>query len=410
MDASDRARWLRVAGVVGAAASMLGLVVLGLWLSDPGRRLERAVREEEVISSFRTPGRSVDPAEVWVARSEAVLEDLKRDREALRREVTSLRAELTDLREWPRPPSPPPARQPADRITPSRGTAPAAGSAPELPPARPLPLPPPPERQAGPDRVVETAARRAAERRVAPPDAGPPRDDILMVELGAGAADGGEAAASPKRLREYLPAGSFAGAVLLSGLDAPTDGLGRSNPQPVLLRLEDHGTLPNGFRSRVRECFVTAAGFGDLSSERAYLRLERLSCVTHEGTVLDRPVKGFVAGEDGKAGLRGFLDAHARLTAPAASPPSSSSSATGSPSSKSPRRPPRARTRAPTNAPHSPVSLRLVRQLAPSGAVRVLMTNLLDTQRFPAELFAELYHRRWRIEEAFKRLKHRLNL
>ena len=60
--------------------------------------------------------------------------------------------------------------------------------------------------------------------------------------------------------------------------------------------------------------------------------------------------------------------------------------------------------------PAQPQSVRLVRQVAPSGAVRVLMTNLLDTERFPAELFAELYHRRWRIEEAFKRLKHRLNL
>jgi hypothetical protein len=38
------------------------------------------------------------------------------------------------------------------------------------------------------------------------------------------------------------------------------------------------------------------------------------------------------------------------------------------------------------------------------------MTNLLDAVRFPAALFGDLYHRRWRIEEAFKRLKHRLNL
>ena len=53
--------------------------------------------------------------------------------------------------------------------------------------------------------------------------------------------------------------------------------------------------------------------------------------------------------------------------------------------------------------------LRLVRQIAPNGQVRVLATNL-DEKAFPPELFAELYHRRWRIEEAFKRLKHRLKL
>ena len=53
--------------------------------------------------------------------------------------------------------------------------------------------------------------------------------------------------------------------------------------------------------------------------------------------------------------------------------------------------------------------LRLVRQIAPNGQVRVVATNL-DEKTFPPELFAELYHRRWRIEEAFKRLKHRLKL
>ncbi len=53
--------------------------------------------------------------------------------------------------------------------------------------------------------------------------------------------------------------------------------------------------------------------------------------------------------------------------------------------------------------------VRLVRQVAPNGAVRVLATNL-DAHACPAATFGELYHQRWRIEEAFKRLKHRLHL
>lgn len=60
--------------------------------------------------------------------------------------------------------------------------------------------------------------------------------------------------------------------------------------------------------------------------------------------------------------------------------------------------------------PSEPQTVRLVRHIAPNGQVHVLMTNLFDTQRFPASRFGELYHQRWRIEEAFKRLKHRLNL
>ena len=60
--------------------------------------------------------------------------------------------------------------------------------------------------------------------------------------------------------------------------------------------------------------------------------------------------------------------------------------------------------------PAQPQTVRLVRHVASTGKVRVLMTNLLDEAEFPAAEFVDLYHQRWRIEEAFKRLKHRLNL
>lgn len=53
--------------------------------------------------------------------------------------------------------------------------------------------------------------------------------------------------------------------------------------------------------------------------------------------------------------------------------------------------------------------VRLVRQRAPNGKVRVLATNLTADQ-CDATLFGDLYHQRWRIEEAFKRLKHRMKL
>ena len=62
------------------------------------------------------------------------------------------------------------------------------------------------------------------------------------------------------------------------------------------------------------------------------------------------------------------------------------------------------------DCPRKPQRVRLVRNVSPSGEQRVLMTNLFDGQLFPADCFAELYHKRWGIEEAFKRLKHRLNL
>ena len=60
--------------------------------------------------------------------------------------------------------------------------------------------------------------------------------------------------------------------------------------------------------------------------------------------------------------------------------------------------------------PRKPQRVRLVRHVAPNGEQRVLMTNLFDQKLYPASCFGELYHQRWSIEEAFKRLKHRLKL
>jgi hypothetical protein len=53
--------------------------------------------------------------------------------------------------------------------------------------------------------------------------------------------------------------------------------------------------------------------------------------------------------------------------------------------------------------------IRLVRHVSSSGRIRVLATPLDQSMASVAEL-ADLYHGRWRIEEAFKRLKHRLGL
>ena len=65
--------------------------------------------------------------------------------------------------------------------------------------------------------------------------------------------------------------------------------------------------MPNHVRGEYRDCFVVAAGYGDISAERAYLRTETLSCVRHDGATLEVPIQGSVYGEDGKVGLRGRL-------------------------------------------------------------------------------------------------------
>lgn len=105
----------------------------------------------------------------------------------------------------------------------------------------------------------------------------------------------------------YIPAGTFMRGVLLSGLDAPTGGQAQQNPHPVVIEVLDMASLPNKFRADYTSCRLTANGAGDLSSERAYIRLDRLSCISNDGGAIDVAVKGFIADQSGKAGVRGRL-------------------------------------------------------------------------------------------------------
>ena len=105
----------------------------------------------------------------------------------------------------------------------------------------------------------------------------------------------------------YLPTGTTMRVVLLNGLDAPTGGQSQSNPMPVNLMVDAAAQLPNGVKANLKGCFITGSGHGDLSSERAFVRLDRLSCVDEDGGAIDVAVKGYVSGEDGKSGLRGKL-------------------------------------------------------------------------------------------------------
>jgi len=57
-----------------------------------------------------------------------------------------------------------------------------------------------------------------------------------------------------------------------------------------------------------------------------------------------------------------------------------------------------------------PATPTTVRMMTPNERVHVVMSSLLDPVAFPAAAFADLYHGRWRIEEAFKRIKHQRNL
>jgi hypothetical protein len=60
--------------------------------------------------------------------------------------------------------------------------------------------------------------------------------------------------------------------------------------------------------------------------------------------------------------------------------------------------------------PMTPIRVRLIRVVLPTGEIEVLMTSLLDAEDFPTEAFAELYQLRWAQEESYKRFKCRVEV
>lgn len=137
--------------------------------------------------------------------------------------------------------------------------------------------------------------------------------EIRMVSYAsqAGGAGGGDVKSVHDKAKNgpksgtYLPAGAIFSGTLLTGLDVTTGEGSRRDPFPVLLRVKKEAILPNRYQADVRECFLIASGWGDLSSERAYLRAERLSCIRTDSKALESKVEMYAVGEDGKAGVRG---------------------------------------------------------------------------------------------------------
>ena len=133
---------------------------------------------------------------------------------------------------------------------------------------------------------------------------------MLEFELAApGEGEAPEAGEAAKPLGAYVPAGSYAEAVVLAGADASVGVASQSDPRPVLLRLTGPARTAAGdgvaAEVDVEGCTVTGAAYGDLSSEKVYVRLQTLTCTGEAaGTAVETQVAGFVAGA-GKAGVRG---------------------------------------------------------------------------------------------------------
>lgn len=317
-----RRQYLLLAGV--GAAIVIGTIFS---VSLTSSRSTSEPQPKPKSTNILSPGAQVDPRDAWRGQADAQLRAIEQKSRELAQRDTEMQGQSREMIERLRKLEgngaagsssngltalpPPPVAAPAIRPSfgPDAVNGAQAGSGSQRAATFPQ-LPPPPPTQ--PNRAGYFSPLPAAGPGPNGAPAGTPSGivSITLAEPPPATKPGTDPAvkeASPRDTRRYIPSGAFTRALLLGGLDAPTGGQAQRNPQPVLLRLMDNAVLPNQFRSKVKECFVVGAGYGDVSSERAYIRTESLSCVTRDGTAIDVPIKGYVAGEDGKAGMRGRL-------------------------------------------------------------------------------------------------------
>lgn len=107
------------------------------------------------------------------------------------------------------------------------------------------------------------------------------------------------------RVGEIIPAGTYASGILTSGIAASTALNAQSDPTPVMVRLTSPGGLPRGFKADIQEAIIIAACYGDLSSERANCRLNKLLLVERGGSILSQKAEGWLIGDDGIPGIKG---------------------------------------------------------------------------------------------------------
>lgn len=320
-------RWLLVAGAAG-----VGIIILaGMASEEPQQRTTRAQKDEAERMVDVTP-KELDRRS-WQAQSMVEMERMRRDVDAVKRENEKLQADLEKVRAaaeaaaaraaeapggagLPSGVTPPPV--PRDRagqvIRQQPGTQqPTPGAqtpgAPSVPGQAPGPGAQAPSTEPPPVAAVPSVVATPLVSRPAPA----PQSAQEAEKKAAAEAEKAESQKARVQVKEspyagMLPPGAFAEVALLHGLDAATGSVAMSNPQPVLLNVQNHATLPGSARYQLKSCFVLGSAWGDLSAERLYVQLVRLSCVDKDNKLmLSTAIDGYLVDSDGILGMRGVV-------------------------------------------------------------------------------------------------------
>ena len=138
------------------------------------------------------------------------------------------------------------------------------------------------------------------------------RSEVSLVAFGEGTSGTGSPVPKGNTVytdsANYLPPNSIAVARVIVGVDANAGVQSQTDPLPVVLRITgparsvyDKGRL---LTTNIAGCLVNGAARGDLSSEKVYVKLQRMTCPQPGGRYAVSDVKGFIAF-GGKTGVRG---------------------------------------------------------------------------------------------------------
>lgn len=118
--------------------------------------------------------------------------------------------------------------------------------------------------------------------------------------------DRGEIFDRPKSARSFIPETAYVKGILLGGIAVSTSIGSSSEPVPVVIRITDRGSLPKNFNIDLTHCKIMGSSYGDLSSERAIVRAEVLSCTDPlTELVYTTKIAGQIHGDDGMNGIKG---------------------------------------------------------------------------------------------------------
>ena len=111
----------------------------------------------------------------------------------------------------------------------------------------------------------------------------------------------------PKPVENYVPEGTYFTGHLLGGIVVSTAlNTPDENATPVIIRLTGRGNLNKANDLKIEQCRIQGSAYGDISSERAIIRLEKMVCEV-DGVYQTSKIAGQIFGPDGYNGIKGAV-------------------------------------------------------------------------------------------------------